>query len=65
MLQNVVAAAHMMHEKTVALQRPEQTARRDSGQLGHAATATVMRRMGGSSGASYGGASPSIARDSR
>ena len=60
-----MAAADVVDEKSVALKRPEQTARRDSGQFGHAATATVMRRIGGRSGASYGGGSPSIASDSR
>ena len=65
MLQDVVAAAYVMDEEATRLQRPEQTARRNRGQFGHPVTATVIRRTGGSSGASYGGGSPSIASDSR
>jgi hypothetical protein len=52
MLQYVMATTHMVNKESTALQRPEETARRNRGQFVHAATATVMRRMGGNSGAS-------------
>lgn len=52
MFQHVMATTHMVNIEATTLQCPQQTARRDRGQFGHAATATVMRRIGGSSGAS-------------
>ena len=53
MFQDVVATADMVNQEAIALQRPEQTARRNRGQFGHASTATVMRRIGDNSGTSY------------
>ena len=50
MLQHVMAIADMVNKEATALQCPEQTARRNRGQLSHAATATVMRSIGGDSG---------------